>query len=309
MAAKKTKPRTGPDAKARRRRVAAPDRPPAPELEGTEALSGTGDLPDTDDLGGTSDLRNTRSRRSVHTIVATALARERSVTGDDILTLAGKHIGEPYVLGARAPMANKGWRGPWDCAEFASWCVYQASGVLYGTQPRDDPMMADAFTGFWAQQAQAGGDLIGVDEAAAIAGAAVLRRPRSGAIGHIVLSDGRGGTVEAHSSKLGVIAGSLSGRRWDGGILVPGIRYLRADVAVSLKPPSANTIRLTHPLTRGDSVQAIQRRLQALGLAVGAVDGVFGPQTAHAVRIFQSANGLVADGEVGPATRAALGLK
>lgn len=216
-------------------------------------------------------------------------------------------VEESYVLGARAPMGNAGWKGPWDCAEFVSWCVFQATGVLFGTEPRDDPMLADAFTGFWAQQAAAAGALIDVDEAARIPGAAVLRRPRPGAIGHIVLSDGLGGTVEAHSSARGVVADTLSGRRWDHGILVPGVSHLRGEDAVSLKPAPA-TLRLTQPLTRGALVQRVQRALAARGFAPGADDGIYGPQTAHAVRLFQAAHGLVADGEVGPRTLKALKL-
>lgn len=302
MASKKSKTPAAPRNGNRRvARSAARDLPPTEDLPGLPDLPGTGDLP------GTPDLDAAPSLRAMQRMVATALARERGATGDEIVALARQHIGEAYILGARAPMANRAWRGPWDCAEFVSWCVFQTSGVLYGTQPRDDPMMADAFTGFWAQQARAGGDLIDVEEAAGIAGAAVLRRPRPGAIGHIVISDGLGGTVEAHSSKTGVIAGKLSGRRWDAGILVPGIRYLRADTGVALEP-APETIRLTQPLSRGERVRAIQKRLSELGFAVGSLDGVFGPQTAHAVRAFQAAAGLVADGEVGPATSAALGL-
>lgn len=240
-------------------------------------------------------------------MIAAAQARARDATGDAILALARAHIGERYVLGARAPMANGNWRGPWDCAEFASWCVFQSSGLLFGTEPRDDPILADAFTGFWAQQAEVGGNLVSVQEAAGIPGAAVLRRPSSGMIGHVVISDGQGGTVEAHSSLRGVVTGTLSGRRWDAGVLVPGIRYFAADSPVSLAP-APRVVRLTTPLTRGAGVLAIQKRLATLGLPVGQEDGIYGPQTFHAVRLFQAKNGLVADGEVGPSTRTALGL-
>jgi peptidoglycan hydrolase-like protein with peptidoglycan-binding domain len=52
----------------------------------------------------------------------------------------------------------------------------------------------------------------------------------------------------------------------------------------------------------GTSVADLQR---ALGLSA---DGVFGRQTAHAVREFQRRHGLKADGVVGPATWAALGV-
>jgi hypothetical protein len=57
---------------------------------------------------------------------------------------------------------------------------------------------------------------------------------------------------------------------------------------------------------RGPEVQALQQRLQSLGYWLGAVDGVFGPGTTHAVVALQKASGLGRDGVVGPATRAAL---
>jgi cell wall-associated NlpC family hydrolase len=52
----------------------------------------------------------------------------------------------------------------------------------------------------------------------------------------------------------------------------------------------------------GSSVAAVQR---ALGVPA---DGVFGPQTRHAVKRFQRAHGLTVDGVVGPQTLAALGI-
>ena len=49
---------------------------------------------------------------------------------------------------------------------------------------------------------------------------------------------------------------------------------------------------ITKPLSRrrrsrGEAVRAVQKRLNALGHDVGAVDGVFGPRTARGVRAFQ----------------------
>ena len=46
-------------------------------------------------------------------------------------------------------------------------------------------------------------------------------------------------------------------------------------------------------------VKYLQFKLKVLGYAVGNVDGVFGQNTASAVRAFQQANGLTPDGIVG----------
>lgn len=232
---------------------------------------------------------------------------EREVTGEDLLSLARQHVGEKYVHGARAPMANPGWKGPWDCAEFVTWCVYQASGILFGTEPRNDPMRADAYTGYWAQQARAGACTIPVEDAVVTVGAALLRYPQPGAAGHIVFSDGENGTLEAHSSKRGVIASTVNGRRWDTGVLVPGVRYYRTGDAAPPKRPK-DVMRLTHPLTRSKRVAEIQEALNRRGYMAGSEDGIYGPQTAHAVVRFQAEQGLVPDGEVGSITLKALAL-
>lgn len=52
--------------------------------------------------------------------------------------------------------------------------------------------------------------------------------------------------------------------------------------------------------------RAVQQRLLSLGYSPGAVDGRNGPKTKAAVKAFQIAKGLAADGIVGPITEAAL---
>jgi peptidoglycan hydrolase-like protein with peptidoglycan-binding domain len=56
------------------------------------------------------------------------------------------------------------------------------------------------------------------------------------------------------------------------------------------------------------SNQALQQALAARGYYKGAIDGDIGPQTQAALVAFQKANGLPADGIIGPITEKALGL-
>jgi len=231
------------------------------------------------------------------------------VTGESLLQLARPHVGEKYVLGVMVPKNNQNWTGPWDCSEFTSWIVFQAAAKLYGCD-RDDgsPSTADAFTGYWERDAKSLGQIVTIEQAAATPGAAVLRIPQVGATGHIVISDGTGGTVEAHSSQDGVIESTLANRRWDMGILVPGIAYTQ-NPDVPVPPPDTVVYRLTTPMMQGDTVQQIQRALKNAAFDAGIPDGVFGPHTAAAVVAFQLANQLLPDGEVGPLTAAALGVQ
>ncbi len=142
--------------------------------------------------------------------------------GNDLLQLALNHVGEKYQLGIEVPKDNANWSGPWDCAEFTSWVVFQVSGLLYGCfNDFGNPATADAYTGYWDRDAAVLGNIIPIDEAGRTPGAALLRRPPPGGIGHVVFSDGTGGTVEAHSKADGVIRGQVGGRHWDMGILVP----------------------------------------------------------------------------------------
>ena len=58
----------------------------------------------------------------------------------------------------------------------------------------------------------------------------------------------------------------------------------------------------------GEQVRIIQTKLKNWGYYDGAVDGIYGSQTAQAVKYFQRKNGLTADGIAGPATLKALGM-
>jgi len=67
-------------------------------------------------------------------------------------------------------------------------------------------------------------------------------------------------------------------------------------------------LRLTRPFMEGEDVREIQEALNRIANAGVTTDGVFGPRTEKAIRDFQTKEGLIADGIVGSATRAALDL-
>ncbi len=92
-----------------------------------------------------------------------------------------------------------------------------------------------------------------------------------------------------------------------------------ATIAVVTTPPASPTASSpaatpTPPsLQRGfkgsDAVRVVQKRLKELGYYSGAADGDFGPATEEAVKAFQRANGLSADGKVGQKTLAKMNAK
>mgnify|MGYP004696186383 CR=1 FL=1 len=75
---------------------------------------------------------------------------------------------------------------------------------------------------------------------------------------------------------------------------------------VSPAMPAETTTVVGRPMvsygSRGDAVRKLQELLNALGYDCGSVDGIFGSKTKAAVLAFQKANGLAADGIVGPLT-------
>lgn len=228
-------------------------------------------------------------------------------TGPAMVELARQHIGEEYQ-NVLVPKNNANWRGPWDCAEFMSWLVFQEGNFLYGCiDNAANPALVEAYTGSWRTDSKTLGRRIPAGKAAAIVGGFLLRFPPApGRMGHIAICDGQGGTVEAKSRAEGVVADTVRGRRWDTGVLVPGITYDEDVEPISLGP-----VRVVRMGANNDPavVRNIQRALDAAGIDSGGVDGKYGPKTTAAVAAFQRLKGLVVDGEVGPQTARELGIE
>lgn len=77
-----------------------------------------------------------------------------------------------------------------------------------------------------------------------------------------------------------------------------------ADAAPTISPNPS--YRLLNRKTRGKAVQKLQEKLIELGYLNDTADGVYGPKTAKAVRLFQKVNGLTQDGAAGKRTQTVL---
>lgn len=232
-------------------------------------------------------------------------------TSHELVELARTQIGKPYVLGADVDLADPN-PPEFDCAEFATWLGYQKKRRLFGCIDNSVPVeLAEPYSGSWAADARSG-VLVRTTISAALTTPAVflIRKPIKGRIGHVAMSDGLGGTIEAHSRKYGVSEHPISGRVWDYACMLPGVEYRGAIASPlpSYQPPSF-VLRIG---ANGDLVVQLKRALAERGYWKLPLDSqtapIYGRQTEAAVARFQADHDLLVDGEAGPQTFRALGI-
>ncbi|MFR0692979.1 peptidoglycan-binding domain-containing protein [Enterobacterales bacterium AE_CKDN230030158-1A_HGKHYDSX7] len=240
-----------------------------------------------------------------------------SLTGQDVIDVGSSRIGQKYVLGANVPLDNPNWKGPWDCAEFMSWCAYQAYGLVFGAGNPSSISKAEPYSGYWFSEAKTKGILIAWEEALNIPGAALIRAPTAGKIGHAAFAIGDNEhTLEARGAAYGVgVFGGALKRPWSIGCLLPGVEYAGHAAALAVVMPKAGVLEfpdgylwLKKPRFKGPAIVALQQALKARGVDPGPIDGEFGPMTHAAVSSLQLLKKLEVDGVVGPNTAKALGL-
>ncbi len=103
-----------------------------------------------------------------------------------------------------------------------------------------------------------------------------------------------GTETAAPGSTIGLVTGSTS----------PSVSPSPTTVTPTPTPPS-----LQKGFKGSEAVRSLQKRLKELGYYSGSVDGDFGEATEKAVKEFQKANGLTADGKAGEKTLSKLNSK
>ena len=117
-------------------------------------------------------------------------------------------------------------------------------------------------------------------------------RMNSGRAVHVGYAINEDRVIEAKGRDVGVVESSAGG--WD--------RFGR--------PPffASRVLKLTSPYMRGTDVKELQKALKEQGYDPGQTDGIYGKKTERAVRRFQKAVGIKADGVAGKRTFFLLGL-
>jgi len=108
--------------------------------------------------------------------------------------------------------------------------------------------------------------------------------------------------VKEFQKKAGITADGIAGKQTYQALQ----KYVRTQTTVSRSNSSGSDDHWTGQTLkegdRGQAVKHLQMKLQRLGYDVGAVDGIYGKQTAEAVKSFQKAHRLTADGLAGKST-------
>lgn len=186
-----------------------------------------------------------------------------------------------------------------DCSGLFSWAFKQLGGYMY-----------HGSNTMWSKYCQEKGALKAgkrTDGQELIPGTAVFTGATEAKHDHVGLYAGDGIVIEAKGTKSGVVTSKITDKRWNWWGELKGVEYHqgKSSQEVPSMPDARPTIRKG---SRGDAVKLLQTMLISRGYSVGSsgADGVFGANTDKAVREYQYASGLNADGVVGPLTWAEL---
>ena len=187
----------------------------------------------------------------------------------------------------------------WDCSGLCRWAMKQ-HGIA----------IAHGSNSIWDRYLREKGKLTAgtvLPEGAAVFTGTEKKKP------HIGTYTGDGLVTEASGTIAGVVQTRLHGGKWKyWGLFrnvtydfIPGEQPARPDTGETPQTAALPTLRRG---AKGENVTRMQQALEATGFPLPkyGIDGSFGRETLSALKAFQKANGLAADGICGPKTWAVL---
>lgn len=232
-------------------------------------------------------------------------------TAKGLVEYAIAQLGRPYWYGTFGQAASKalynekkrqypkkyGWNYDGTTAKVHD-CVGLVKGYLWCDGPEDATPVYDAAQDISANMMYAACEKAGqIHTMPDIPGVLVFYNY------HMGVYIGNGEVVEARGRKYGVVKTRLADRPWTSWGYCPYITY---------EEPVQKTVNVELPVlkkgARGETVRAMQNLLLAAGHEmksgdkIHGADGSFGGATERALKAYQSANGLDADGSCGRKT-------
>lgn len=198
------------------------------------------------------------------------------------------------------------------CKKWFDKFVLDCSGLITWALRHETPKLQEQSSGDFYNKCTKKGTIETIPE---VAGLCVWKK------GHIGVYDGDGFVYESRGAAYGMVKSPLSANSWTHWGYLADVEYSNVppqkpaikptpETKPLFKPEQAPAIELDNgfPIgkgTRGDTVKALQRRLNYRGYDL-TVDGIYGDKTELAVKDFQRKNNLAVVGYVGVKTKAKL---
>lgn len=156
-----------------------------------------------------------------------------------------------------------------------------------------------------------------IDTLPDVPGVILYHANSSGTMTHTGVYIGGGYAVEARAAKYGVVKTMVKDRTWTHWAALPGVLSGEIINAIPAEPkeeqtsPAGNTVTADSGVismktlrsgSKGTQVKVLQWLLNESGYDCGEADGIFGAKTVAAVKAYQKAKGLSADGICGKNT-------